>query len=116
MGRPRSDLLAHDLMAHREGAREQPSQERGCEPVHDTSAGDRILDAIFVQALVTPAWLDTMGVAPRRKRATHLLVAELTIRQEAEMTRFPSDKKRPDADREDHAIAVVNAANAFLDV
>ncbi len=102
-------------MAMYERPREQPPDYRLRQDLRQSSARQRVLDAILVQALPIVDGLDPMGVPPDSERPPDLLVAELPSTDVTVVAGFPAHAHGTDADGEHDDAAVPQAALLPLD-
>ena len=102
-------------MAMYERPREQPPDHGLRQALRQSSARQRVLDEILVQALPIVDGLDPMGMPPDSERTPDLLVAELPSRDVTVVASFPAHAHGTDADGEHDDAAVPQATRLPLD-
>lgn len=102
-------------MAMCERPREQPPDYRFRQALRQSSARQRVLDAILVQALPIVDGLNPMDVPPDSERPPDLLVAELPSTDVIVVASFPAHAHGTDTDGERDDPAVPQATRLPLD-
>ena len=97
-GQCSGNARADDVVTPRERPGKKRREQSPHQALHQSSARQRVFNAIFIEALVLADRFDPVRVPPELEGPAHLFVAELLAAHVSIMARLPPEPQRSRAD------------------